>query len=289
MSLQCSATCGSGFITRSVSCHRIEPPSRESRPLPDYQCTAERPPERKPCDAGITCPSQGQVNPDGSNYVQLQSRRVRLSAGGQATLIPGEELRVRCPVSGGERSQIQWTRDGTPISRSRRSRVFVSRGGMLQFKSTEMHDHGVYTCHLGGLMTSLALRFHTPNTARTLYTARNAVRRNASDFIRRARQQNRQGELTEPALRRLFSAHELPYTFLTSPWDACTQSCGGAGFQSRAVTCELNFETYYLIVNKENCFSRGLSSPLAKRDCGFGMCPYWDVGQEGTVSTVYVP
>ena len=274
------------MISRRVTCQRIAPPSREAQTVDDRYCQGQpRPAESAPCHADVTC-QELTINSDPSNYVQLQQRDVRLSAGGEATLIPGARFRLRCPISGVDREGIEWVRDGLTHVPRKRGRVHASKGGgLLIFKTTEMHDRGVYTCRVGGASASFSLRFHSHDTAFSLLRARATVRRDSASFLSRVRRETRNYELTEPALRRMFNSRDLPVSFLTSEWGLCTQSCGGAGFQSRVVTCEINFDTYYLVVDTEECFSRGLTKPLDKRDCGFGMCPYWEVGQEGSVST----
>ena len=269
-----------------VSCQQVQFPSREVATLSDQFCMSAgaKPEASMPCTTDVTCNKPVKLNSDDSHYVQLQYQKMlRLVAGGKAVLIPRTSLRVRCPVQKfSPRSDITWEKEGEPIAKQ--GRVRVNKRGVLIVMNTRQSDEGIYTCHADDVSTTMTLEFHSEDVALDKYIKRGQIGARNSAFLNMFRQHterhsNRNEQHTEPYIRKHFASEQLPYSFVASAWGACSLSCGGAGLQERQVTCELNFEQYYLVVSDDYCYEKGLDRPLSREDCGFEQCPQWEVGQ----------
>lgn len=90
----------------------------------------------------------------------------------------------------------------------------------------------------------------------------------------------------------------LMFEWKTTPWSACSQTCGGNGYQFRTMRCVvrsvslkiLYIYLYYFLfcppsrlynatqgVDSNLCDDAGLELPKTRRKCGFDECPQWNV------------
>ena len=151
-------------------------------------------------------------------------------------------------------------------------------------RGAERVDAGIYTCHADTLSATTTLRFHTESEALEKYLFREEANARDPEFIDLFRHtikqtgSNRKEEYTEPYLVKHIGEQLLPLKFITEDWGPCSKSCGGAGLQSRQITCELNLDHYYIVVDDSLCYNKGGDKPLATQDCGFQVCPEWELG-----------
>jgi len=84
------------------------------------------------------------------------------------------------------------------------------------------------------------------------------------------------------ARRRLrgVGASAVPLSYASAAWSACTRACGGAGLQTRRVSCEVSGTLeYQLTLDERHCAARPeLVKPNDMQDCGYVMCPMWETG-----------
>ena len=72
--------------------------------------------------------------------------------------------------------------------------------------------------------------------------------------------------------------------WMAGEWGRCSRTCGGAGLQSRDITCEIIMEEYVLMANHKFCAELPSERPLETKDCGYLPCPEWQVGEWSQVS-----
>ena len=261
--------------------------------LDDEFCPqGSKPDSLQPCQLE-PCVVLPQIRSDSSYYVQLQQRKqLRFVAGGTVVIIPGTVLRIRCHVINFDKTKIVWTKNGHTITR--RGRTKRSRRGVLHIRGVKATDAGVYTCFADNVSATTYVRIHSAQEALEKLRFRESVNSRDPEFLRMFHQvikqagPNRKEEYTEPFILRHFdNVDTMPFKFITTKWGRCSRSCGGAGLQSRQITCELNLNQYYLVVNDDYCYNKGFDKPLTTQDCGYQACPEWQVGEwESRVSNM---
>ncbi|XP_051235929.1 ADAMTS-like protein 3 isoform X2 [Dicentrarchus labrax] len=86
----------------------------------------------------------------GEHHIYIQTRkekRLRLTIGGHAYLLPNTSLVIKCPVRRFPREYIRWRKDGRLLLNSKR--LVVSKSGSLKINSVGAEDIGVYKCVAG--------------------------------------------------------------------------------------------------------------------------------------------
>lgn len=85
-------------------------------------------------------------------------------------------------------------------------------------------------------------------------------------------------------------ADSLKFEWLLTPWSKCSQTCGGSGFQVRAVQCIVRHNNVTKSVEASLCEDAGLANPDAPgvkgrpsmpatvQKCGLDTCPHWVAG-----------
>ncbi|XP_076336122.1 protein madd-4-like isoform X2 [Tachypleus tridentatus] len=82
------------------------------------------------------------------SYTQSYPKeRVNLKIGGMATLYSGSDAKIRCPVSGYDRSLVQWFKGNMKLSHN--NKYEISPTGAMTIKSLRLQDSGKYTCVAG--------------------------------------------------------------------------------------------------------------------------------------------
>ncbi|KAM9366905.1 ADAMTS-like protein 3 [Symphorus nematophorus] len=81
-------------------------------------------------------------------YIQTRKeKRLQLTIGGHAYLLPNTSLVIKCPVRKYPKVYIHWFKDGRSLHSSNRRRV--TKSGSLKIRSLEAEDIGVYKCNAG--------------------------------------------------------------------------------------------------------------------------------------------
>ncbi|CAL8350668.1 unnamed protein product [Merluccius merluccius] len=172
---KCSVSCGLGIQRREPVCRRLtatghqvtlarwlcsglaSPPLvRTCRmmacPKPRKELRPKEPPGlRRPLKArgfvqGVkSCPWLTSLH---SLYVQVRpERRLHLTIGGHAYLLPNTSLVIKCPVKRFPKSYIRWSKDGRPLASS--ERLGVTKSGSLRIHYLGQEDAGLYKCVAG--------------------------------------------------------------------------------------------------------------------------------------------
>lgn len=90
-------------------------------------------------------------------YVQTrQEKRLHLTIGGRAFLLPKTSLVIKCPVRRFQKAYIHWLKDGRPLPSSKRRGV--TKSGSLKIHSLGAGDNGVYECVAGSASDVFVLR-----------------------------------------------------------------------------------------------------------------------------------
>uniref|UniRef100_A0A8C9TLG5 ADAMTS like 3 n=1 Tax=Scleropages formosus TaxID=113540 RepID=A0A8C9TLG5_SCLFO len=147
---QCSHTCGGGTQSRKVHCkQRLS--TGGFRKLPDTSCPGVKPVAHKSC-ARTSCPPQMPKQPYilGLHRIYIQTRqekRIHLTVGGRAYLLPKTSVVIKCPVRRFQKHHIRWEKDGKGLIPSRR--LGITKSGSLKIHGLEAADIGVYRCVAG--------------------------------------------------------------------------------------------------------------------------------------------
>lgn len=67
----------------------------------------------------------------------------------------------------------------------------------------------------------------------------------------------------------------LKFEWVISDWSKCSQTCGGNGFQMRAIRCIVRLHNMTHGVDHNLCEDAGLAIPATERKCGLDECPRW--------------
>lgn len=81
-------------------------------------------------------------------YIQTRKeRRLHLTVGGHAYLLPNTSVVIKCPVRRFPKAYIRWLKDGSALPSSQR--LGVTKSGSLKIQFLEPEDTGVYKCVAG--------------------------------------------------------------------------------------------------------------------------------------------
>ncbi|XP_049815817.1 protein madd-4-like [Schistocerca nitens] len=172
---KCSATCGGGTKTRSVECKQT---MAQNNIIPRHttKCTGPKPPEKKACNKKPCSVEsiQPQIHLENKTYVQenANEKKVNLKIGGQAIVFAGSQVKIRCPVRKFNRTKIQWEKNSTQITTSRKYKV--TKQGALKIHDIMFTDSGKYTCIAGQSKADLYLSVKLPLTRTSSEEVENA-------------------------------------------------------------------------------------------------------------------
>ncbi|KAM7406639.1 hypothetical protein PAMP_001006 [Pampus punctatissimus] len=86
----------------------------------------------------------------GIHHIYIQTRkekRLHLTVGGHAYLLPNTSLVIKCPVRRFPKAYIHWLKDGRPLPSSKH--LGITKSGSLKIHFLGMEDIGVYKCITG--------------------------------------------------------------------------------------------------------------------------------------------
>lgn len=136
---------------RMMACpkHTKEKTLKDSRKFlqkNQVQQAVRRPAKGRGYDGGIKqCPLLQGVH---RIYIQTRKeKRLHLTVGGHAYLLPNTSLVIKCPVRRFPKAYILWLKDGSPLPSSKRLGVTKSASLKIHFLAAE--DAGVYKCVAG--------------------------------------------------------------------------------------------------------------------------------------------
>ncbi|XP_019911543.2 ADAMTS-like protein 3 [Esox lucius] len=90
-------------------------------------------------------------------YIQTrQEKRLHLTVGGRAYLLPKTSLVIKCPVRHFQKASIRWEKDGRPLPSSKR--MGLTKSGSLKVHSLGAGDSGVYVCIAGPAFDTFTLK-----------------------------------------------------------------------------------------------------------------------------------
>uniref|UniRef100_A0AAZ3RSB7 Ig-like domain-containing protein n=1 Tax=Oncorhynchus tshawytscha TaxID=74940 RepID=A0AAZ3RSB7_ONCTS len=90
-------------------------------------------------------------------YIQTrQEKRLHLTIGGRAYLLPKTSLIIKCPVRRFQKAYIRWEKDGRPLHSCKR--LGVTKSGSLKIHSLGVVDSGVYVCIAGPASDTFTLK-----------------------------------------------------------------------------------------------------------------------------------
>ncbi|XP_013413578.1 ADAMTS-like protein 3 isoform X2 [Lingula anatina] len=269
----CSTPCGGGLQSRMVMCQQVTPTGSIIKVTNEAECLEERPLAERKCNS-FDCfnkilPKPAKIRKDLSHYVQLKPmKRILLIVGGKATVIPQTTILVRCPVKNYPQSEVEWTNDGAVIPKSNHHSRLGLKGHhrILRIRKSRLKDAGIYTCSADGVAAAISIDFHSEEQAAKLHSLRKKYMRShiSTDVI-----SDSWNEYNGSS----------SYSFVTSDWGVCSQTCGGRGIQMTNVSCEMITDTSYKILPQQMCLDAGLVKPRESRGCGWAECPHWTLGE----------
>ncbi|XP_039515359.1 ADAMTS-like protein 3 isoform X1 [Pimephales promelas] len=148
---KCSVTCGKGVQRREPVCRRqtasgqlvtLDRSSCSDLPLPPLIRSCRMSPCSKHTHSRKRCP---QVIGLKRIYIQTrQEKRLSLTIGGRAYLLPKTAVIIKCPVRHFPKAQIRWEKDGRDLTSSKR--LSITKSGALRIYNLEAGDIGLYRC-----------------------------------------------------------------------------------------------------------------------------------------------
>jgi hypothetical protein len=241
------------------------------------QCIDKKPSTMRYCDLP-RCPGRTYreyIKQDNSWLVQLRPvKKLYVDVGGRVTVLPRTTIKIRCPARKINRKQIVWKHSGVMIPE--KGRIRRSRKGVLLLRKSRTADSGVYTCTAGNAAANITISFLSPGDAAVKLADRAHLISRLSTFYNKVKLSESRASLL--AIEKQFHhVSAIPFHYVTSNWSSCSKSCGGAGLQSRRITCDLVLPNFYFMVRDDYCNNRGQEQPVDSRDCGYQRCPHWEM------------
>uniref|UniRef100_A0A8C9VMW3 ADAMTS like 3 n=1 Tax=Scleropages formosus TaxID=113540 RepID=A0A8C9VMW3_SCLFO len=153
---KCSVSCGTGVQRREPMCRRLTATGHQVT-LAQTACNGLPPPPLVRACRMNACPSKWSkvAKPKqpyilGLHRIYIQTRqekRIHLTVGGRAYLLPKTSVVIKCPVRRFQKHHIRWEKDGKGLIPSRR--LGITKSGSLKIHGLEAADIGVYRCVAG--------------------------------------------------------------------------------------------------------------------------------------------
>uniref|UniRef100_A0A674EQY4 ADAMTS like 3 n=1 Tax=Salmo trutta TaxID=8032 RepID=A0A674EQY4_SALTR len=155
---KCSVSCGLGIQRREPVCRRLTSAGQQVM-LARRLCNGlSSPPLVRTCRM-ITCPGEYTHTHTHTHRIYIQTRqekRLHLTVGGRAYLLPKTSLIIKCPVRRFQKAYIRWEKDGRPLPSCKR--LGVTKSGSLKIHSLGVVDSGVYVCIAGPASDTFTLK-----------------------------------------------------------------------------------------------------------------------------------
>ncbi|XP_068164161.1 ADAMTS-like protein 1 isoform X3 [Antennarius striatus] len=157
---QCSVTCGSGVQRLQTIC-RKQGEDRGYLTIDPENCSMMAQPTRiRPCSLRL-CDNPVKPNPtilaQRKVYIQWRKgKKLHLVVGGYAYLFPWTTVVLRCPTRHFRKGQIQWLKDGKPLTGL--PHFSITSLGYVKIQQVRASDAGVYTCVAGSAQEHFVLQ-----------------------------------------------------------------------------------------------------------------------------------
>ncbi|KAM3625298.1 uncharacterized protein V6R79_009807 [Siganus canaliculatus] len=182
---KCSVSCGLGIQRRDLLCRQLTALGHQVTLVREQCSRLPSPPMVRTCRM-MACPKdKKETRPKGAKRVLVNNRvkqtprrsgkqcyviesehrlyiqtrkekRLHLTVGGHAYLLPNTSLIIKCPIRRFPRAHIRWYKDGQPISSS--VRMAVTKSSSLKIHALGSEDIGVYRCTAGSGTDFLTLQ-----------------------------------------------------------------------------------------------------------------------------------
>uniref|UniRef100_A0A3B4XTR5 ADAMTS-like 3 n=1 Tax=Seriola lalandi dorsalis TaxID=1841481 RepID=A0A3B4XTR5_SERLL len=153
---KCSVSCGLGIQRREPLCRQLTAMGHQVMLARELCSGLPSPPLVRTCrmiaskardfEEGVKrCPQLMSMH---RIYIQTrEEKRLHLTIGGHAYLLPNTSLVIKCPVRRFPKAHIHWLKDGRPILSSKR--LGITKSGSLKIHFVAAEDIGVYKCVAG--------------------------------------------------------------------------------------------------------------------------------------------
>ncbi|XP_005381511.1 PREDICTED: ADAMTS-like protein 3 isoform X2 [Chinchilla lanigera] len=164
---QCSVSCGVGLQRRKQVCQRLTAKGRRIT-LSEAMCRGlPALPLVRPCQAPLCemkVQTKTKVAEPGPQILSVQrvyiqtrvEKRINLTIGSRAYLLPNTSVIIKCPVRRFQRSLIRWEKDSQCLQNSKR--LSITKSGSLKIHSLAAPDIGVYRCIAGSAQDTVVLK-----------------------------------------------------------------------------------------------------------------------------------
>ncbi|XP_056022833.1 ADAMTS-like protein 3 isoform X3 [Ostrea edulis] len=265
---QCSVTCGSGYQWRDVYCAKKNAEGQYINITSSLCDLRKQPIDIQKCNQSV-CPKPKLRSMDVQFFQLDKLKRVKLTIGMSAAILPGTTVLLKCPTRGILLTDISWLKNGTNITYSRRIKLTRKRFLKIKHAIPEL-DSGIYSCKAGSLQSSSTLTF---SSVYDIFKATMLREKYLSGFqplnlVARSISTKQ----IDPVSRRY-----SPLYLVQSDWRPCSATCGG-GLQSRNVSCEIITRDYYEVFPVRYCTKAGHRAPLLIQSCNTFPCVEWHLG-----------
>ncbi|EFB22032.1 hypothetical protein PANDA_015887, partial [Ailuropoda melanoleuca] len=165
---KCSVSCGVGTQRRKQVCQRLTAKGRRV-PLSETMCRdLPGPPLVRSCQMSACSEMKPEMKTKPGEqgpqilavqrvYIQTrEEKRVNLTVGSRAYLLPNTSVIIKCPVRRFQKSLIQWEKDGHCLQNSKR--LGITKSGSLKIHSLAAPDIGTYRCVAGSAQENVVLK-----------------------------------------------------------------------------------------------------------------------------------
>uniref|UniRef100_A0A7N6ANN5 ADAMTS-like 3 n=1 Tax=Anabas testudineus TaxID=64144 RepID=A0A7N6ANN5_ANATE len=157
---KCSVSCGLGIQRRDALCRQLTATGQQMTLARELCSGLPSPPLVRTCRM-MACPSKNMLRGYkedvkrcpllmGEHHIYIQTRkqkRLYLTIGGHAYLLPNTSLVIKCPVRSFPKDNIRWFKDRHSLPSSKHQDI--TKSGSLKIRFLREEDTGVYKCVAG--------------------------------------------------------------------------------------------------------------------------------------------